>query len=116
MRSSLARPIGSTALRKYKISFKTSLGQLNQIYSNLRSESAAKIELTVPHILLNLNIDPRLDKSALYNEAINLFQSLGIPVNSPSIKRYSNCVLFINDNVCLLIHYSGKVYLGGWKA
>jgi len=32
-----------------------------------------------------------------------------------SIKKYNNCILIVANYVAVIWHYTGKVYLGGWK-
>lgn len=76
----------------------------------------AVLEVTVPNALLSLRIDPLLDKSSLYTQAVSIFEALGIPVHSPTVKRYSNCVLMLNKHICVFYRYNLKVYLGGWQS
>lgn len=44
-----------------------------------------------------------------------LFESLGIPAENLTVKRYSNCIMMLSKNICILWHYDGKVYLGSWQ-
>ena len=32
-----------------------------------------------------------------------------------SLKKYTNCVLVVVDNIAVIWHYSGRVYFGGWR-
>lgn len=56
-----------------------------------------------------------MEKTDLHNHAKYIFTTLGIPSTNLTIKKYSNCILMVAKNVCLLWHYDGKVYLGGWQ-
>ena len=31
-----------------------------------------------------------------------------------SIRKYSNCIVMRDKNLCILWNYNGKVYFGGW--
>lgn len=102
--------------RRMKISYKTSLSNLKDIFQNLQRHGSTSIEVTVPNILMNLRINPNLDKTSLYNQAMEIFEALGIPIHNPTVKRYSNCVLIVNRHISVLAHYNSKVYLGGWQS
>ena len=102
--------------KKFRVSYKTSLSNLKSLYESLKHHSSASVEVTVPNILLNLRIDPHVDKAYLYNQAIQIFEGLNIPLHNPTVKRYSNCVLMVNKHICILYHYNSKVYLGGWQS
>lgn len=64
---------------------------------------------------MSVNFDKTFEKVELYNQASLLFEALGMPVDNLNVKRYSNCVVMISRNICILWHYNGKVYLGGWQ-
>ena len=56
-----------------------------------------------------------MEKIDLHNHAKYIFTTLGISSTNLTIKKYSNCILIVTKNICLLWHYDGKVYLGGWQ-
>lgn len=31
------------------------------------------------------------------------------------LKKYSNCVIITNKQIGIVSHFSGKIYIGGWK-
>lgn len=44
-----------------------------------------------------------------------MFAELGIDRRNLTVKRFSNCIIVACDHIGMIWHYSGKVYLGGWK-
>lgn len=60
----------------------------------------------------------------LSNQCIHIFSTLGIPVTNINIRKYSNCLVIVNHNICIIWHANksreskfadGKRYIGEWK-
>lgn len=107
--------MGGIHRKSITVSYKTSLSQLKQIYKTITQNKFGEVEVLVPKILMSTYFEPNSEKNDLYNHAKYLFTGLGIPGTSLSIKKYSNCILMISKNICIVWHYDGKVYLGGWQ-
>jgi len=51
------------------------------------------------------------------------YQVFGVNIDEEEkqlcVKKYKNCVVFTVSNIhseCILWHFSGKFYMGGWKS
>ena len=67
--------------------------------------------------------NPDLNQEELLSLAKKTYQVFGVDVDNEDkqlyVKKYKNCVVFTittNSSECILWHFSGKFYMGGWKA
>lgn len=52
----------------------------------------------------------------LFDKAVGVLRELGAACLHPiTIRKYSNCVLVMVDELALLSYFSGQVYFGGWE-
>lgn len=51
----------------------------------------------------------------LFGKADEVLRHLQVDRRGISLKKYSNCVVVIAGATAIVWHFSGKVYLGGWK-
>lgn len=66
---------------------------------------------------------PDMTQEDLLNLAKKTYIGFGVDVDGEDkqlcVKKYKNCVVFsINNNSseCILWHFSGKFYMGGWRS
>lgn len=66
---------------------------------------------------------PEMQQDELLTLAKRTYQAFGINIDLEDkqlcVKKYKNCVVFSitsNTSECILWHFSGKFYMGGWKA
>ena len=59
----------------------------------------------------------------LLDLARRTYEAVGVRVEEEDrqlcVKKYKNCVMFTvsnNQSECVLWHFSGKFYMGGWKS
>jgi hypothetical protein len=53
--------------------------------------------------------------SELHHLMVSLFAQVGLNPQIVSIRKYMNCVVMKDKNLCIFWHFNGRIYFGGWS-
>ena len=100
--------------KKINVSYKTSLSTLKDIL-NMHDNIPLNIMIKIPTILQRPIFHRNHTRLQVYEIGCQVFRQLGVGNESLTVKKYANCVVIINKNICLLVHFEGRIYFGGWE-
>ena len=87
----------------------------------LQTVNPEKIAIEVPNFFISPPLEfmnqTEFNSEKLHHQAGYLLANLKIPIVGLAVRRYSNCFVVINGNICIIWHdgREGKKYFGGWK-
>ena len=78
--------------------------------------TAYHLVVKIPKLFIEQLIFKGQERDDLYETARGIFEELKIPHENLVIKKYTNCTMLIARNVCMIWHFDGRRYLGGWQS
>jgi hypothetical protein len=96
------------------ISYRTTLLELKELCS--RHDESMKIKVAVPASFARPFFDSADTQEDMFGKAVAVLRELGVAsVHPMTIRKYSNCVLVLVDDLALLSYFTGQAYFGGWQ-
>lgn len=102
-------------LPEFEVSYRCSLSQLRDIFSKARALPEWRLSVKIPKLFTEKLLFRGQEREEVEEAARAALGELRIPVDNLSIKRYTNCTLVVARSVCLIWHFDGRRYLGGWQ-
>lgn len=98
------------------ISYRSSLSYLKDLYMKSQHLSGYRLVVKIPKLFVEKMIFAEQEREELYEKAQEIFEELKIPYENLIIKKYTNCTMMVSRNICLIWHFDGRRYLGGWQS